>query len=57
MRIDMATGAIGFPATLSNWLRALCVGLICLTVIACGGRERVQWTAVFEGLRHQGVRE
>src|SRR5687768_11353710 len=40
MRIDMATGAIGFPATLSNWLRALCVGLICLTVIACGGRER-----------------
>jgi oligopeptide transport system substrate-binding protein len=41
MRIDdMATGAQAFPATLSTWLRALCVGLICLTVIACGGRER-----------------
>ena len=51
MRIDtLAVGAHGFPATLSAWLRALCVGLICLTVIACGGRDREADAAAKSGI-------
>ena len=51
MRIDkLATGANAFWATLSRSLRALCVVMLCLTAIACGGREREVDAAAKSGI-------
>lgn len=41
MRIgELAIGPDAFRATLSRSLRALCVVMLCVTAIACGGRDR-----------------
>ena len=55
MRIGtMARGAEGFPAALSIWLRALCVALVCLAMISCGGREREADVAAKNGILLMG---
>ena len=42
--------ATALPLTFSNWFRALCAGLLCLAVIACGGGERRVDIAAKEGI-------
>ena len=46
----IARGASGLPVALSNALRALCVLLLCLTAVACGGREREVDSAAKSGI-------
>ena len=35
--VGPSSKATALPLTFSNWFRALCAGLLCLAVIACGG--------------------
>ena len=51
MRVsDLAVAVDGFAASVSKSLRALCVGMLCLSLVACGGREREADVAAKNGV-------